>query len=115
MDEQQKYNRLLELLSRTGPLTDEELGELMLVWADPPNAAVRPHMIGMFQGRMVLELIRSLRTFDRASRDLVRVTNRLTRWILGLAILAATLAAANVAASGWPYLTWWIKHGFAFH
>jgi len=37
MTEQEKYNRFLELLSRTDRLTDEEISEVVIVWADPTN------------------------------------------------------------------------------
>lgn len=115
MTDQEKYNHFLALLSKTDPLSDAEINELVLLWAEPANTMVHPHVIGMLHGRLALEQIRSIRTFDRASADLVQTTNRLTCWILCLTILAATLATVNVIATGWPYLTWWIKHGFRFH
>ena len=113
-EQRDKYNHFLDLLSKTDILSDQEIHELVSVWADPTNTMVRPHVIGMLQGRLALEQIESIRRFDKASGNLVETTNRLTRWIFGVTILAAVLCAANGVASGWPYLTWWIHHGFEF-
>ena len=112
MTEQEYYNRFLELLNKEAVLSDEDIQELLSLWSHPTNAMVRPHIIGMFQGRMALEQIRSIRTFDKASGDLVKTTNKLTKWILALTILATFLAAASVVATAWPYLTWWVNNGF---
>lgn len=112
MTEQEQYNRFLFLLEKTSALSDEEINELVSLWAIPTNTMVLPHIVGMFHARLALEQIRSIRTFDRASSNLIVTTNKLTRWILCLTILATILAIANVVASGWPYLTSWICHGF---
>jgi hypothetical protein len=103
------------LLHQGDPLSAENTQELLSLWSHPTNAMVRPHIIGMFQGRMALEQTRSIRLFDRASRDLVAATNKLTKWILLLTVLATVLAAALVVATAWPYLTWWIDDGFRLH
>ena len=115
MTDQEKDNRFYDLLHQEGPLTDENIRELLSLWAHPTHGMVRPHIIGMFQGRMALEQIGSIRLFDKASGELVATTNKLTRWILFLTVLATVLAAASVIASAWPYLTWWIANGFRFH
>lgn len=115
MTDQEKDNRFNALLAKEGALSNEDVQELLSLWSHPTNAMVRPHIIGMFQGRMALEQIRSIRLFDKASGDLVATTNKLTKWILFLTVLATVLAASGVVATAWPYLTWWIGNGFRFH
>ncbi|MCE5309564.1 MAG: hypothetical protein LLG20_18120 [Acidobacteriales bacterium] len=105
MTDQEKDNRFNSLLSKEGALSDDDIQELLSLWSKPTNAMVRPHIIGMFHGRMALEQIRSIRTFDRAS-------GKLTCQILVLTVVLVALAVAQVVASAWPYLTSWISHGF---
>ena len=112
MPDEETYNRLIALLSKEGTLRDEDVQELVSLWSHPTTNMVRPHIIGMFQGRMALEQIRFVRRFDRASGDLVATTNRLTWWIL---VLTVVLPTVSIVASAWPYLTWWITHGFRLH
>lgn len=108
-------SRFNSLLAKPTALTDEEIQEMRRFMAHPTSSMVRPHILGMAQLRVHLELVESIRSFDKASGRLVETTNKLTKWILRLTVLATLLGAASVVASGWPYLTWWIKNGFRFH
>jgi hypothetical protein len=112
MTEQDKDNRFNAVLSQEEALSDENIQELLSLWSHPTHAMLRPHIIGMFQGRMALEQIRSIRLFDKASGELVATTNKLTWYI---SVLTLALAVVSIVASAWPHLTWWISHGFRFH
>jgi len=106
--------RFYSLLDQPNRLTDEQIGELRRLMSQATLAMVRPHILQKAQLRVALDLMESIRGFDTASSDLVATTNRLTRWILALTVLAVILASASVVASGWPYLTWWFANGFRF-
>ena len=107
--------RFYSLLDQPNPLTDEEIGELRCLMSQATFGMVRPHILQKAQLRVALDLMESIRRFDTASGSLVATTNRLTRWVLAIAVLAAILAFASVVASAWPYLTWWFGNGFRFH
>src|SRR5258708_32844718 len=115
MTDQERENRFYALLSQIAALSDEDIQELLALWSHPTNGMSRPLIIGMFQGRMALEQIRSIRLFDKASADLVATTNTLTRRIFALTVVTTLLAAAGIVATAWPYLTWWMDHGLRFH
>jgi hypothetical protein len=108
-------SRFYSLLTKADSLTDEEIVELRSVLQRSTAGMVRPHIIGMAQLRVALDLTESIRRFDRASGIMVETTNALTRWILVLTAVAVILAATSVVASAWPYLIWWIGHNFRFH
>jgi hypothetical protein len=114
-EEQANYNHFLALLRKEGTLSDEDIQELVSSWSKSSNAMVRPHIIGMFHGRLALEQIRSIRLFDKASGELVATTNKLTTLILVLTCLAVVVGIANVVATAWPYLTSWVNNGFHLH
>ena len=115
MTDQEKENHFYDLLRQGAALSDEDIQKLLSLWSDPTKDMVRPHITAMFQGRMALEQIRSIRLFDKASGDLVGTTNTLTRKILVLTVLVIILGVVDIVATAWPYLTWWICHGFRFH
>jgi hypothetical protein len=79
MTNQEKENRFYALLHQEAELSDEDIQELLSLWSHPTDNMIRPHVIGMFQGRMTLEQISSIRRFDKASGALVATTNKLTR------------------------------------
>jgi hypothetical protein len=72
------------------------------------------YVVEKAQLRSSIELIDPIRQFDKASSDVVGVTNRLTRWILALTIIAIVLALINAVTTGWPYIVWWVTNGFRF-
>jgi hypothetical protein len=114
-EEQDVANRFYALYSKPERLTDEELDTMRRLLAKPNAAMVRRHILAIAQLRIGIDLIESIRQFDEASGDLVRTTNKLTWWILGLTIIAAVLALINAVATGWPWLVWWVSNGFRFH
>jgi hypothetical protein len=101
MTDQEKENRFYALLSQEAALSDEDIQKLLSLWSHPTNGMIRPHIIGMFQGRIALEQIRSIRLFDKAS-------GRLT---IGIGVLTVV----NIIATAWPFLTSWARNGFRFH
>ena len=110
MTDEQAVRRLQDLLVKDSPYSESELTELRTLAIQTfflPNK----HSFAL-PLRSAVEVIDSIRRFDKASADLIETTNRLTRWILGLTVLATILGAGSIVASGWPYLTWWISHGF---
>jgi hypothetical protein len=45
------------------------------------------------------------------NRDRKRSKQRNRQWI---GIFAVVLAAGGIVAGAWPYLVWWVQHGFRF-
>lgn len=84
------------LIAKVEPLTDDDMQTLRLCLNKMNFNMVRGHVLGVAQLRTNVELIESLRNFDRASGKLVATTNRLTWWILGLTVLATLLAGASL-------------------
>jgi Mg2+ and Co2+ transporter CorA len=114
MTDNGRQNRHYELMSQP-TLSDADINEMCSLWSHPTNQMVRQHVLGLAQLRMDLELITSISRFDKASGNLIETTNRLTKWMLKVTILAAILVLANVVASAWLPLTWFVSHGFRFH
>lgn len=107
--------RFYSILDQPNSLTDEEITELRRLMSQSTFGMVRPHILQKAQLRVALDLMESIRRFDKASGRLVATTNKLTRWVVVLAVLAAILAFAGVVATAWPYLTWWFSNGLRFH
>lgn len=104
--------RLQQLIVQPSAYSAEELDELRQLGIHClhlPNQ----HIAAM-QIRSSVEIVDAIRRFDKASADLVAATNRLTRWILGLTVAAVLIGVAGVIATAWPYLVWWVQHGFRF-
>ena len=45
-------------------------------------------------------------------RDRQRQKQQKRNWI---GIFSLGLAGGGIIASAWPYIVWWVKHGFRFH
>ena len=89
-------------------LTDSEIREMRSL-----NRSIsKGHVQGMAIIRTNLDLIESIARFDKASADLIKTTNKLTRIILGLTILAVLLSFCSFIASAWSPLVWWVSNGF---
>jgi hypothetical protein len=110
-----REDRFYSLLNQPKRLEDNEIQELRELMSQSTFGMVRPHVLERAQLRVQLDLMESIRQFDKASGRLVETTNTLTRWILRLTLLAAMLGIGNVIASAWPYLTWWVKNDFHLH
>ena len=107
-----RENRFYALLNQPRRLDDSEIQELRELMAQSTFAMVRPQVLEKGQLRIQLDLMESIREFDKASGRLVETTNVLTQWVLRLTVLATMLGAAGVIATAWPYLTWWVGNGF---
>jgi hypothetical protein len=95
-----QHNRLIELLRKDDALTDVELREMRRL----NNQEAKSHVQGMALIRMSLDGIEAIRGFDRASADLIKTTNRLTRWMLWFTILAVLIAVAALIPAWLPLL-----------
>jgi hypothetical protein len=73
-------------------LTDDELHETMM--------STNPGSVNFEWAKTELK-----------NRDRKRGMGRKTQWI---GIFALGLAAGGIVASAWPYLVWWVQHGFRF-
>jgi hypothetical protein len=109
VNDQNKTNEYITLIEKDD-LSHQDIRRLSFLMSHPTSSMSRDHMLARAQCRLTLDLIASIRRFDAASGNLVETTNRLTRRILGLTVLAAFLGAANVVSSGWLPLTWWWHH-----
>ena len=83
------------LLQRQQTLTEEELQGLCEATAGSVTMSA-PSLSEAVHLRASIELIRSMRQFDKASAALVETTNNLTRWVLGLTVLASLLGAGSL-------------------
>lgn len=86
--------RMHKILTKEGEITDEEITELrkLIAPAFPGGSTTSdlPHF------RMNLELIAAIRSFDRASADLITTTNKLTKRILILTYVVVGLGLISV-------------------
>ena len=91
------YARFLQLVEQPEPLTDHELHELrgMIKMV----AYTQPHVQPMALMRANIETIDSIRRFDKASAALIETTNKLTRWVLTLTVLATLLGGGSLYLS----------------
>jgi len=88
--------RFIELLKKKDSLTDSELSELRgLIDQD-----ARSHVQNMALMRASIDNIEAIRRFDKASADLINLTNRLTKWVLAFTVIAVILGGASL------YLSW---------
>jgi hypothetical protein len=87
--------RFYFLLNQPNALTDEEIGEFRGLMSKATFDMVRPHILQKSQLRVALDLMESIRRFDRASGSLVATTNSLTKWILAFTVLAVVLGLAR--------------------
>jgi hypothetical protein len=102
-------------VENTQPSFSEEDIESMRELLSKVDFYIAPsYVVEKAQLRSSIELIDPIRQFDKASSDVVGVTNRLTRWILALTIIAIVLALINAVTTGWPYIVWWVTNGFRF-
>jgi hypothetical protein len=114
-------HRFYELIGKAEPLTDDDLKALRECLHQTNFSMVRPHILGKAQLRVDVDLIAAIRQFDKASGqmaavtvDLAEKTRKLTVRIYWLTVVMIVVGLANVAASGWYPLVWWVKHGFGF-
>ena len=89
------HNRMFKILKKPGTLTDEELDELRKFFPQP-GSPVSIAQSNVADFRMNIELIAAIRTFDKASTNLVTTTNRLTQRILWLTVVAVGIALIPV-------------------
>ena len=111
-DISENVSKLQQLLAQPQPLTDEDLQKLRSLVS--VSLYLGPNQLQVAELRATVELLDSIRRFDKASGQLVVTTNLLTKRIYWLTILAVILACCGIVASAWPYLTWWITHGLRF-
>jgi len=91
-----------QLIGKRESLTDEDLQTLRDVLSRANFNMVRPHVFGKAQLRVDVDLIDSLRKFDRASAALVSTTNRLTRRILWLTVGAIFIGLVQIPVAVMP-------------
>jgi hypothetical protein len=106
-EKQQAINRFVEILKNDTPFTDDELREMRRA----VNYVSMSHVQGMALIRGSLDTIEAVRTFDRASAQLIETTNTLTKRVLNLtwttviiAGIGALLAVASLIISWMSYL-----------
>ena len=88
--------RFYHLIGKREPLTDDDLQTLRDVLSRANFNMVRPHVLGKAQLRVDIDLIASLRSFDKASAALVTTTNKLTSRILWLTVGAIFIGLVQI-------------------
>jgi hypothetical protein len=96
IEQQDVENRYYALLAKVDSLTDEDMHELRILLSHPTSNMRRPHILAASQLRLGLDLIDSIRRFDRASSDLVTTTNRLTIVAIGIAVVGLVIAIVSL-------------------
>jgi hypothetical protein len=114
VEQQDIANRFADLIRKQGPFSDEDVETMRDLVSKMNFSITQNYVVERAQLRTEIELIDSIRQFDKASGDLVGITNKLTWWILGFTILASVLALINAVTTGWPYIVWWVTNGFRF-
>ena len=92
-------NRTLEILKKEGEITDENIVELRRLvgqLASSMELFASATYSNVANFRMSMELIAAIRTFDKASADLITTTNKLTNRILILTYVVVGLGLISV-------------------
>ena len=87
-------NRTYKILTKEGSLTDEDITELRKLIGKV--GMTKTFYSDMANFRMNTELIAAIRTFDKASADLITTTNKLTNRILILTYVVVGLGLISV-------------------
>jgi hypothetical protein len=101
-------NRMHEIFKKEGEMTDEEIAELRRLIANSGS------LTGIFSGsfsnvaniRMNIELIAAIRSFDKASANLITTTNKLTKRILILTYVVVGLGLISVIPEVRDLIKW---------
>jgi hypothetical protein len=111
--------RFYDLVGKQGPFTDEDLATMRECLQNTNFNMLRNHVVGKAELRCNVELLDSIRKFDKASgqmaaatNDLADKTRKLTVRIYWLTLVMIIVGVVNALASGWYPLVWWLKHGF---
>jgi len=115
MPNQEHDVKFYALIHQIESLSDEDITEMLGLLSKTTPNMVRPHVIGMLHNRVGLEQIISIRCFNKASGLLVEETNKLTNRLFLLTVVTIVLATVSVVVAAWPYIVWWVSHGFRFH
>lgn len=90
--------RMLEIIKQNAEITDENLSELRSLLSQLTSAA-QSIFAGSYSNvaafRMNIELMAAIRTFDKASANLIRTTNKLTKRILILTYVVVGLGLVS--------------------
>ena len=81
--------------------------EEILAQGDTVNSNQSPYLQVAAHIRSNQDLIEALKTASNDSTNTARRIVRLTRALVGAAVLQAV-------ATGWSHLAWWFAHGFRF-
>ncbi len=94
----ERDNELKTLITQTDAFSEEQIEDLRKYTVSMGNVGTDCRDRAQF--RAAIETIAAIKQFDTASAKLIDTTNRLTRWILALTILAVLFAGASL------YLSW---------
>ena len=114
-EERDNENRFHALNNNVETLTDSELREYCRLLCNSTLNMVKERVLGKAQLRIQVELIRSIRQFDKASTAMSDVNLKLARRIYFLTWVMFGVGLLGALASGWSNLIWWLDHGFRFH
>jgi hypothetical protein len=113
--------RFYDLLGKQAPFTDEDLAAMRECLQHTNFNMLRNHVVAKAELRGSVELLDSIRKFDKASGqmaavtiDLAEKTRNLTVRIYWLTWVMIGVGFINAVASGWYPLVWWLKHAFRF-
>jgi hypothetical protein len=111
--------RFYDLIGKVEPFTDDDLKAMRECLNKTNFNMLRNHVVGKAQLRVDVELIDSIRQFDKASgragaitADLAEKTRLLTVRIYWLTWVLVPIGLLNALASGWYPLVAWLKHVF---
>jgi hypothetical protein len=91
------------LMCKPERFTEENIQEFRQLFSQMAYGAFDLAQVGRAEIRSIIELIDSIRAFDRASGEMVAQGNRINKWVLRFAIVAAILAFAAVIISWLSY------------